>query len=32
VPERDFLRVRDFLVDTYTAFDAPVNWGIERWN
>jgi mycothiol synthase len=32
VPERDFLRVRKFLIDTYAAFDAPVNWGIERWN
>ena len=31
-PERDFIRVRDFLVDTYAAFDGPVNWGIERWN
>jgi predicted N-acetyltransferase YhbS len=31
-PERDFMRVRDFLVDTYAAFEAPVNWGIERWN
>jgi predicted N-acetyltransferase YhbS len=26
------MRIRDFLVDTYTALDAPVNWGIERWN
>ncbi len=32
VPDTDFVRVRDFLLDTYTAFDAPVNWGIERWN
>lgn len=31
-PERDFLRVRDFLVRTYSRFDAPVNWGIERLN
>jgi len=31
-PDRDFLRVRDFLADTYALFDAPVNWGIERWN
>jgi predicted N-acetyltransferase YhbS len=31
-PARDFIRIRDFLIDTYTAFDAPVNWGIERWN
>jgi ribosomal protein S18 acetylase RimI-like enzyme len=31
-PESDFTRVRDFLVHTYGAFDAPVNWGIERWN
>ncbi len=31
-PDRDFLRVRDFLNETYSAFDAPINWGLERWN
>jgi len=31
-PDSDFIRVRDFLARTYTLFDAPVNWGIERWN
>ncbi len=31
-PNRDFVRIRDFLAHTYAAFDAPVNWGIERWN
>ncbi len=31
-PECDFFRIRDFLADTYAAFEAPVNWGIERWN
>lgn len=31
-PEQDFLRVRDFLVETYLAFEAPYNWGLERWN
>jgi predicted N-acetyltransferase YhbS len=31
-PDPDFIRVRDFLVDTYAAFDGPYNWGIERWN
>lgn len=31
-PDPDFIRIRDFLVDTYAAFDAPVNWGLERWN
>jgi mycothiol synthase len=30
--EYDFSRIRDFLADTYAAFEAPVNWGIERWN
>jgi predicted N-acetyltransferase YhbS len=29
---RDFIRIRDFLLRTYAAFEAPVNWGIERWN
>ena len=31
-PDRDFVRIRDFLVDTYAAFPSPWNWGIERWN
>ncbi|MDY7078474.1 MAG: GNAT family N-acetyltransferase [Chloroflexota bacterium] len=31
-PERDFLRVRDFLVETYLASEEPHNWGLERWN
>ncbi|KQC06394.1 MAG: hypothetical protein APR54_01785 [Candidatus Cloacimonas sp. SDB] len=31
-PETDFRRVRDFLQQNYSAFAAPVNWGIERWN
>jgi predicted N-acetyltransferase YhbS len=31
-PEADFVRVRNFLARTYASFDAPVNWGIERWN
>jgi len=31
-PDRDFLRVRDFLKQTYAAFPGPYNWGIERWN
>lgn len=30
--ERDFMRVRDMLVDTYQAFEKPVNWRLERWN
>lgn len=28
----DFKTVRDFLVDTYKAFDGPVNWAIDRFN
>jgi len=31
-PEQDFLRIRDFLVDTYRMFEKPINWRIERWN
>jgi len=30
-PERDFLRVRDMLSETYAQFDKPLNWTIERW-
>jgi ribosomal protein S18 acetylase RimI-like enzyme len=31
-PARDFHRVRTLLVDTYRAFEKPLNWRIERWN
>lgn len=30
--EQDFLPVRDFLVETYSLLDRPVNWRIDRWN
>jgi predicted N-acetyltransferase YhbS len=29
--DRDFLRVRDFLAQTFTHFSHAVNWRIERW-
>ncbi|MBD3285512.1 hypothetical protein GF359_03675, partial [candidate division WOR-3 bacterium] len=28
----DFLKVRDFLVANYKAFEHPVNWDLVRWN
>ena len=31
-PETDFLPIRDLLVETYTAYEQPVNWRLERWN
>ena len=31
-PGQDFLRIRDFLVDTYGAFKRPLNWKIDHWN
>ena len=31
-PERDFIRVRDFLAHTYNLTKSPYNWRIERWN
>jgi predicted N-acetyltransferase YhbS len=31
-PDRDFLRIRDFLTSSYRAFGKPLNWRIERWN
>jgi predicted N-acetyltransferase YhbS len=31
-PDRDFIRIRNFLANTYAAFPGPFNWGIERWN
>lgn len=30
--DRDFVRVRDFLNETYGAFSFPCNWGLEQWN
>jgi GNAT superfamily N-acetyltransferase len=30
--QADFLKIRDFLVDTYAYFQRPYNWTIERWN
>jgi predicted N-acetyltransferase YhbS len=30
--EQDFLRIRDFLVETFFMFDKPLNWRLERWN
>ena len=30
--QHDFIRIRDFLVDTYEKFQRPLNWTIERWN
>lgn len=29
---RDFLPIRDLLVETYGAFPQPLNWRLERWN
>ena len=31
-PEQDFLRIRDFLVDTFSLYDRPFNWMLTRWN
>lgn len=30
--ERDFMRVRNFLSETFRATEKPLNWRIERWN
>jgi len=30
--DRDFLRVRDFLVGTFSLTARPLNWRLERWN
>jgi hypothetical protein len=30
-PKKDFLNVRDMLIETYSAFDRPVNWPFVRW-
>jgi len=31
-PDRDFLRIRQFLIDTFALYQRPFNWLIERWN
>jgi len=31
-PERDFMRIRDFLIDTFSLYQRPFNWLIDRWN
>jgi len=30
--KEDFIRIRDFLANTYAYFQRPHNWTIERWN
>jgi len=32
IHDTDFIRIRDFLKETYCAFDFPVNWALDRWN
>ncbi len=31
-PDRDFMRIRDFLVETLSLDERPLNWRLERWN
>ena len=31
-PDQDFMRIRDFLIDTFSLYQRPFNWLIERWN
>jgi len=31
-PGIDFLRIRDFLIDTFALYGRPFNWLIDRWN
>jgi predicted N-acetyltransferase YhbS len=28
----DYMRIRDFLIDTFALYQQPVNWLLERWN
>ena len=30
--KQDFIKIRDFLVDSYAHFQRPYNWTLERWN
>ena len=29
---RDFLRIRGFLVETFSLHGRPFNWMVDRWN
>jgi ribosomal protein S18 acetylase RimI-like enzyme len=31
-PDTDFIRIRDFLIDTFALYQRPFNWLIDRWN
>ncbi len=31
-PDQDFIRVRDFLDETFSLTEKPLNWKLERWN
>ena len=31
-PKTDFLKVRDFLVETFKLYGRPFNWMLDRWN
>jgi ribosomal protein S18 acetylase RimI-like enzyme len=30
--DRDFMRIRNFLVETFSQYQRPFNWLIDRWN
>ena len=30
--DEDFMRVRDFLIDTFALYGRPFNWCLDRWN
>jgi ribosomal protein S18 acetylase RimI-like enzyme len=31
-PDHDFMRVRQFLIDTFALYQRPYNWLIDHWN
>lgn len=31
-PDTDFMRIRDFIVDTFALYQRPFNWLVDRWN
>ena len=32
VPDPDFRRIRNFLIETYSITQRPFNWTLERWD
>ncbi|TYB94796.1 MAG: GNAT family N-acetyltransferase [Kosmotoga sp.] len=32
VPEKDYMKIRDLIIESYALYNGPFNWLIDRWN